>query len=741
MQLIQNRKQVTTRLRLWLDRYAQSVARLPRWRQLLIGYLVGLLLVSVALGIGLLEMQFLSPLSFPGLPLLFAVVLVAFFWGTGPAVFSILLSLLVLDYLYVPPLGRISGYGWDGMLQLFTFAVAGIVIALMASQREKARLRALTAEHEATLRAEQLEATFDSISDGVVVYNQRGEILQTNAGAQALFGLSALPPRGEAKRRQELLRQAAQSDHMGRLLSEKRQPLFRLLKGERLTGAKASDVLVSTPDGRKVMMNVSGAPIRGNGGNVERAVMIYRDVTQRRQLEQRTEESLQALLTTAQTLVQFVEPSQEKNEADTNSLVPEQVGISVVELTARIVESKHAVLLSVTAKDDVESIALVASTGLTSAQEQQWRDRLVHTPYLVDAIGSEPLVSCLKDDEVVLLDGMSLPLYTHVLPYYVQTVLVTPIRIDGQLVGLLCVDDGSRERVYSAQEMTLVQTIARMISFLLGRTYLQREYAEVRANEIALREANQHMEDFLNLVCHELKTPLTVIRGSLNLAERKVKRLISTEATVSDEVRRFSPVLALLERANNAVSVQDRLVNDLLDVARIQRQNLKLFLRLCNLSSIVQEAVEDQQQISEGRTIELELPNKGEFFVRADPDRLVQVVTNLLTNALKYSPVDRPVTVSISVDHREARVAVRDEGVGIPVEEHERVWHCFYRVPGIEAEGGSGAGLGVGLHLCRTLIEQHNGQIGVESSPGQGSTFWFILPLACPVYEDNAEVV
>src|SRR5439155_17364914 len=235
-----------------------------------------------------------------------------------------------------------------------------------------------------------------------------------------------------------------------------------------------------------------------------------------------------------------------------------------------------------------------------------------------------------------------------------------------------------------------------------------------------------------SMICHELKAPLTVMRGSLQLAERKVKRLVSLEAPVPAELRRFASVQALLERAQSQIVFQDRLVNDLLDVSRIQAQTLKLFMVSRNLACIMQEAVEDQQQIAPSRTIRLQMPVEQEVPVLGDANRLVQVMTNYLTNALKYSPPDRSVDVCLRVEGRMAHVAIRDEGPGLPSTECERIWECFYRAPGIEVQRESGVshvGLGVGLHLCRTIIEQHGGQVGVQSSPGKGSTFWFTLPL------------
>ena len=114
----------------------------------------------------------------------------------------------------------------------------------------------------------------------------------------------------------------------------------------------------------------------------------------------------------------------------------------------------------------------------------------------------------------------------------------------------------------------------------------------------------------------------------------------------------------------------------------------------------------------------------------ADADRIGQVVTNYLTNALKYSPVDRPIEVFLAIEGQMARVSVQDEGPGLSPAEQQAIWERFYQVERIKVQSGSGTGLGLGLYICQTIIEQHQGKVGVQSSPGEGSTFWFSLPLA-----------
>jgi PAS domain S-box-containing protein len=255
------------------------------------------------------------------------------------------------------------------------------------------------------------------------------------------------------------------------------------------------------------------------------------------------------------------------------------------------------------------------------------------------------------------------------------------------------------------------------------------EREEARAHALAAHEATRRMDELIGIVSHELKTPLTSINGNLQLARRRVPTAMD-EVQGEDEglLRKLEGIQILLDRAERQVSVQSRLVSDLVDVARIQTDKLELHLAMTDLATIVREVVEDQRIAAPLRLIVFETVEPA-VRVRADGERIGQVVSNYLSNALKYAPADSPIAVRLAVQGELARVEVADEGPGLSAAQQVRIWERFYRVPEIQVQSGTGVGLGLGLHICQMIIEQHQGAVGVQSTQGAGSIFWFTLPL------------
>jgi signal transduction histidine kinase len=225
-----------------------------------------------------------------------------------------------------------------------------------------------------------------------------------------------------------------------------------------------------------------------------------------------------------------------------------------------------------------------------------------------------------------------------------------------------------------------------------------------------------------------LRTPLTSAKANVQLMERLLHRTVDGQSQLEgSQVARLHELAMRTERQMNR---QARLVSDLLDLSRIQSGKLEMRLELCDLATIARDAVQEQRTLNGMRQIALTLmADLDELPIHADADRIGQVLTNYLTNALKYSPRQSAVEVVVEQRGKLAYAAVRDAGPGLPPDELHRIWERFHRVKGVEVLSGSGIGLGLGLYISKTIIKRHGGRVGVESTPGQGSLFWLTLPL------------
>jgi PAS domain S-box-containing protein len=244
-------------------------------------------------------------------------------------------------------------------------------------------------------------------------------------------------------------------------------------------------------------------------------------------------------------------------------------------------------------------------------------------------------------------------------------------------------------------------------------------------------ELETQREAFVSMITHELKTPLTILQGNVQLAQRSLTRLLSQkEQFLPEQQRVLEKVLDMLNRCQQPLQMEDRMINDLLDSSRMQEDKLELRLAFCDLAGLVSNTVQDYQAAHPSRLITLELPEQESPQVYADCDRLQQVLSNYLTNALKFSPDTEPVHVGLSCEAGKARVWVQDHGPGLSYEQQQHVWKRFYQVSQPSIQSGSQVGLGLGLYICQQLISRQQGQVGIESTPGDGATFWFTLPLA-----------
>lgn len=231
----------------------------------------------------------------------------------------------------------------------------------------------------------------------------------------------------------------------------------------------------------------------------------------------------------------------------------------------------------------------------------------------------------------------------------------------------------------------------------------------------ARKQLERQKDEFLSIVSHELKTPLTSLKMLTQLTYRRLSRAGLAEAEHT-------------QRMERAILRMERLVNDLLDSSRIESGKLALRMERCDLTVLCRRIVGEQADSVE-RTIIFDLPAEP-VEIMADAERIEQVLVNLISNALKYSPASQPIELRLHSQGDEAMLTVSDRGGGIPSGELPHLFERFYRVPGVQVQSGSGVGLGLGLHISHEIVERHGGHIWAESAIGHGSSFFVVLPLA-----------
>ena len=275
----------------------------------------------------------------------------------------------------------------------------------------------------------------------------------------------------------------------------------------------------------------------------------------------------------------------------------------------------------------------------------------------------------------------------------------------------------------------LIWRVVALIIFILSgkRVTKQRKVDQTRAiafepetqfHADKSEQERQLKEHFLVMASHELKTPMTTILGQVQLMLRRLSNMPELSYDLVS-------MRTALERVNGQTRRLNALVDDLLDLYNVRAGKVQLRLEACNLVDVCREVVEEQRLLTDC-TIELEAPLSS-IMLQADTDRLDQVVINLVSNAIKYSPEGSPIKVLVDQRRDIGIIEVYDRGPGIPGSEQARIFEPFYR--GSDVQTTVKSGLGLGLTICKDIVERHSGRIWCRSRLGKGSIFIVELPL------------
>ncbi len=708
-------RKVIARCIRWLHENTFIPLWMPRrWRPPLVGYGAAVL-CQITLGlISLMILNALLEYNFSGIIQLFGVLIIALVWGVGPSFLATFTGTTIVLLFHIEQLSSgVNGVAAH-LIGVGIFLIVGCAISSLVSQAVHAQQAAETARKDVEAakkaeaqRANEFAVLFDSLVDGVMVMDPDGRIVRANtAYKQLCTDLSVL----KLTLRERMAYFDIHTDQ-GTAISLEEMPNMRILRGEVLQGPTAVDLQIHSPTQGIRYHDTNGAPLRNEAGEITGGVMVLRDYTERRQWERHIQNALDAMVAIATEVVRM--PIKQEVGA-------ENAAQRIAELICQILHCYRVGITTVNPAN--EEVHFLAMTGLSPDQAVQLLTQ-TESRTLGEFL-SEEQIARLRRGEVFSIAMPTSPVLAG-LDFLGSKVLLAPQLVEGHLIGMIYVVFARQDDPIPAEDMLVASTIAKLLAIVMERKRLLEEQTTAQARILALQQAKEQMDVFMNMASHELRTPLTSIIGYTQLARRRLSYL--SEVPESEQEGKIAQVAALLDDADTQAVYLNRLVGDLLEVSRAAGKKLSLQLVVCDITDIVREAIQGQQVVWLHRQIMLQQAEPTPLLVQVDRGRILQVVTNYLTNALKYAPADYPVIVGMHQDAERVRVFVADQGPGIPAEEQERIWERFYRTEGRTPQNNVIPGLGMGLYLSRAIVEQHGGQVGVDSQVGKGSTFWFTL--------------
>lgn len=533
----------------------------------------------------------------------------------------------------------------------------------------------LTLQLLAEEKQAMLAAIIESSDDAILSKTLDGYITSWNKGAEAMFGYTE----------EEIL-----GEHISFLIPDDKKDeentiISNIKKGIRV---EHLETFRMAKDGRKIAVSLTISPVKDKDGNIIGASKIARDITRSKAAENeimRHAHDLEILNSIGKVIFEGLEIE----------LILQKVTDATTQLTGAEFGGCFYTTTDVLGKrisfhtwsgEFMLNLGDLGTTALTTLLESIVADTAI---VRTDDLRHDPRFVANEAVQSLLLDRM-----------IVTSLLVVPLATKSNVIAGGLVFGHSRRAYFTNNHQNLVAGVVAQAATALDNAKL---YEEVKT-------LNAKKDEFIGLASHELKTPLTSMKGFLQILER---------SETAEKNRDF--ITKALKQLNKITG----LVSDLLDVSKIQSGKLHLDFETFDLQALLNEVIEVLKFSSATHQIELD-SDSIVLPIQADRQRIEQVIINLVSNAIKYSPDANRVIIRVRKTDLHVTVSIRDFGFGIEEEQLCNIFSRFFRVESLAAHI---SGLGIGLFISKEIIERHQGTIWVESEKGKGSEFFFTLPL------------
>ena len=577
--------------------------------------------------------------------------------------------------------------------------------ATILDEQESVRSALLTLREQAeeALRAseERFRAIFEGAAIGIAVSDLQGRIVQVNRALQTMLGYTA----------EEMCGRRFTDFAHAEDATLSWEPFQELVRGG-IDRYEMEQRFVHK-NGSIVWGKLAVSLIRDVDGQPQFAIGMGEDITARKQVEHERlqlfrEQAARSEAEAAQRRLAFLAEAsiQLALSLDLETTL-ERVARSAVPVladwcTLNLVDALGSLYTETTAHVDPEQEEL--ARAMRRAYPRRQEDG--RSPAIgVLRSGASRLISDIDDAvlERISTNADHLAMWRRLAP---KSVMIVPLAIHGRTLGTLSlIATAASDRRYTQADLAVAEDLGRRAAMAVenARLYAQAE------------EAVRIRDEFLSVAAHELKTPVTSLRGFAQLTLRTI------EQTGHIDLHRLTRALGVVDQQSEKLT---RLVAQLLDVSRFQSGKLALDCRETNVSQLVLDLVNSLQAHSDRHVLHTAIPPDVRIY--ADPLRIEQVLTNLVDNAIKYSPGGGDVNVDMSVNTEGVCIAVRDHGIGISPEHRERIFERFYQA---DANRHHTAGMGLGLYISHQIVDLHGGELRAEFPEEGGSRFIVSLPM------------